>query len=100
MMNELFDNLNNTFSNNVRFGIMTLLMTGDWIEFKQLKQDLSLTDGNLASHISALEKYNYIDIKKEFLANKPRTLYSASFDGRRAFRKHVQTLSKLIEHSN
>ena len=88
--------LNKEFESRVRLGIMSILMVRDWVEFKEIKEILQITDGNLASHATALEKNNYIEVKKEFIGKKPRTTYQASPLGRKAFEDHLAQLEKLI----
>ncbi len=60
---------------------------------------LNVTDGNLASHISALEKNKYIKIKKKFIGKKTNTVYSVTDSGRNAFGSHLAFLEKLIKLS-
>jgi predicted transcriptional regulator len=55
--------LNKEFESRVRLGIMSVLMVNDWVDFNEMKQLLEVTDGNLASHSSALEKSGFIEIK-------------------------------------
>ncbi|PKN96881.1 MAG: transcriptional regulator, partial [Chloroflexi bacterium HGW-Chloroflexi-5] len=38
---------------------MSVLATNDMIDFSSLKEFLNVTDGNLASHIKALEKEKF-----------------------------------------
>ena len=66
--------LNKEFESRVRLGIMSVLMVNDWVDFNEMKQLLEVTDGNLASHSSALEKSNYIEIKKEFVGKNQKHL--------------------------
>ena len=35
---------------------MSVLMVNDWIDFTEIKSLLNITDGNLESHSSALDK--------------------------------------------
>jgi DNA-binding MarR family transcriptional regulator len=98
-VNNLITYLNKAFESRVRLGIMSILMVNDFIDFGSLKEQLQITDGNLASHISALEKLNYIEIKKQFIGKKPNTSYSASVEGRKAFGEHLDALEKLINNS-
>ena len=55
-MKDIITHLNKAFDNRIRLGIMSVLVVNEWVEFNTLKELLELTDGNLASHISALEK--------------------------------------------
>ena len=47
--------LNKVFDNRIRVGIMSALVMNEEISFKDLKDFLDLTDGNLASHLKNLE---------------------------------------------
>lgn len=71
-------------------------MVNDWVEFNEMKQLLEVTDGNLASHSSSLEKSEYIEIKKEFVGKKTKTSYRVTQLGRQAFTEHLQALEKLL----
>jgi DNA-binding HxlR family transcriptional regulator len=52
------------------------------IPFRELKQLLELTDGNLASHLRMMEKKRLISVKKEFNNRKPCTSYSLTPKGK------------------
>ncbi len=76
---------------------MSVLMVNDWVDFSRLKELLEVTDGNLASHISALEKEEYIQVRKAFIGKKPNTSYAISKAGRKAFQEHINALENLIK---
>lgn len=96
----IIDKLNKDFESRVRLGIMSILMVNDWIDFTEMKTLLDITDGNLASHSSALEKAEYIEIKKEFVGKKPKTSYQVTNRGRAAFNEHLNSLEKLMKSNN
>lgn len=98
-MKSIIHNLNKTFENRIRLGIMSTLMVNDELDFNAMKQSLDVTDGNLASHISALENEGYVKVKKAFVGKKPQTTYSVTAAGRRAFSDHLDALEKLIKKS-
>lgn len=79
---------------------MSILMVNDFVDFGRLKEQLQITDGNLASHISALEKLKYIQVRKQFVGKKPNTSYAVSVKGRKAFSEHLDALEKLINNTN
>ncbi len=89
--------LNKAFDSRVRLGIMSILMVNDWVDYKQIKSDLELTDGNLASHINGLEKLEYIEIRKGFIGKKTNTSYKITPLGQQAFTVHINALEKLIK---
>lgn len=76
---------------------MSVLMVNEKVEFSELKEMLELTDGNLASHISALEKIKYVEVVKQFIGKKPNTTYFVSNEGRKAFTEHLNALEALIK---
>ena len=97
-MNNLFDKLNKAFENRVRLQIMSVLMVNEHYDFNALKALLGVTDGNLASHLKALEKEQYITVNKSFLGRKPNTNYEASLKGKKAFNAHLDALEQLIKN--
>ncbi len=98
-MKDLIERLNKAFENRVRLGIMSALMVNDTIDFLELKELLQVTDGNLASHISALEKLDYLAVKKEFAGKKTKTSFTATSLGRKEFNYHLNALEKLVKKS-
>ena len=96
-MNPNIHNLHKAFESRVRLGIMSVLMVNDSVDFNTLKELLSVTDGNLASHAGALEKEGFIHIKKEFQGKKTLTTYSATKTGVKAFEAHLDALEKIIK---
>lgn len=99
-MRNFIENLNKAFESRVRLGIMSILMVNDAVDFGMLKEQLQITDGNLASHLSALEKLKYIQITKQFIGKKPNTSYAALTAGKKAFSDHLDALEQLINKSN
>lgn len=75
---------------------MSVLVANESYDFNSLKELLGATDGNLASHIKALEKEGYITVMKSFVGRKPNTQYIVSKNGREAFIKHLEALENLI----
>jgi DNA-binding MarR family transcriptional regulator len=75
---------------------MSVLTVNSWISFKDVKNILDVTDGNLASHIQALEKISFIEIKKQFIGKKPMTTYKITNIGKKAFEDHINGLEKLL----
>ena len=95
-MKNYIENINKAFESRIRLGIMSILMVNDSIDFATVKEMLNITDGNLASHVTALEKLGYIEVRKQFVGKKPNTTYLATDDGKRAFSDHLSALESLI----
>lgn len=93
----VIDGLNKAFESRIRLGIMSVLMVNDSVDFNTLKETLDVTDGNLASHISALEKLEYVKVKKQFIGKKPNTSYLITRSGRKAFQDHLNALEHLLK---
>jgi DNA-binding MarR family transcriptional regulator len=91
------DTLNKAFESRIRLGIMSILMVNDQVDFTILKDLLDITDGNMASHISGLEKLGYLKVTKQFIGKKPNTSYAVTESGKAAFAEHVKALEKLLQ---
>jgi DNA-binding HxlR family transcriptional regulator len=94
---KIFDQFDKAFENRLRLQIMSVLVSNEYYDFNSLKDLLQVTDGNLASHLKALEKEEYIIVTKSFIGRKPNTQYEASPLGNQAFKKHLEALEKLIK---
>ena len=90
------ENLDKAFESRVRLGIMSVLTASGQSDFNTLKSMLGVSDGNLASHIRALEDFGYIETQKQFIGRKPNTSYSVTDAGRNAFSAHIEALSSLL----
>lgn len=91
------DKLHKAFDSRVRLGIMSILMVNDWVDYKSIKEQLNLTDGNLASHINGLEKIEFIVINKGFIGKKTNTTYKITELGKATFKQHINALENLIK---
>jgi DNA-binding MarR family transcriptional regulator len=92
-----FENLDKVLEHRVRLQIMSVLVTNESYDFNSLKDLLGVTDGNLASHMKALEKEKYVLVNKTFVDRKPNTRYKASEKGKNAFRKHIDAMEAVIK---
>lgn len=96
-MKDLILNINKIFESRIRLGIMSVLMLNESYDFNSLKETLDVTDGNLASHLKALEEKGMIKVNKQFIGRKPNTSYSATEEGITGFRQHLKALENLIK---
>jgi len=95
-MKNILANINKAFESRVRLGIMSVLMVNEHADFISLRDTLEVTDGNLASHLRALEEYGYIVAEKKFINRKPNTSYRITREGEESFRDHIKALEDLI----
>ncbi|MDA3615590.1 winged helix-turn-helix domain-containing protein [Polluticaenibacter yanchengensis] len=91
--------LNKAFDSRIRLGIMSTLMVNDEISYNDLKELLDVTDGNLASHLKALEGLKYIAVFKGFIGRKTNTTYQITKMGEKAFKEHLDMLEKIIQQA-
>jgi DNA-binding HxlR family transcriptional regulator len=96
-MKDLISGLNKVFESRIRLGIMSVLMVNDSYDFNSFKETLDVTDGNLASHLKALEGKKMLKVNKQFIGRKPNTSYSATEEGKQVFRQHLKNLEDLIK---
>ncbi len=96
-MQNPINQLNKLFDSRVRLGIMSALMMNNSINFNELKELLEITDGNLASHIKALEENNILKVEKGFIGRKTNTTYKLTKTGEKAFKEHIEALEKMIK---
>lgn len=95
-MNNPIGNLNKLFDSRVRLGIMSVLSVNAALSFNELKELLEITDGNLASHLKALEERKIIKVEKGFIGRKTNTTYSITKSGQKEFKLHITALEKMI----
>jgi DNA-binding MarR family transcriptional regulator len=84
---------------SVRSKLVSLLIANDELPFKALKDELEVTDGNLSSHLSKLEKECYIKIVKSFEGKRPKTVVHITDKGRKAFLAYIEELKSFIEET-
>jgi DNA-binding HxlR family transcriptional regulator len=96
-MKTILSNFNKAFESRVRLGIMSVLAVSTSMDFTGLKETLAVTDGNLASHLRALEEGGYIIMEKSFINRKPNTNYTITEKGMESFKSHLQALEELIK---
>nr|WP_255494567.1 transcriptional regulator [Sulfurovum sp. bin170] len=79
--------------------MVSLLISNENLPFKALKESLGVTDGNLSSHLSKLEKEEYVVIEKTFEGKRPKTIVHITPKGREAFALYIEALKKFIEEN-
>ncbi len=95
-MKNPIEQLQKVFDSRVRLGIMSALMVNDEVSFNELKELIQVTDGNLASHLKALEENGFIKVNKGFVGRKTNTTYGVTKAGEKAFRQHIDALEQMI----
>ena len=96
-MKNPFENLDKMLEHRLRLQIVSVLAANEAFDFNALKELLATTDGNLATHLKALEREKYISVNKSFVDRKPNTRYKITERGRNAFKKHLDAMEELIK---
>jgi DNA-binding MarR family transcriptional regulator len=80
-----------------RLMIVTLLYAVDRADFLYLLHETGMNKGTLSSHISRLEKEDYIEVVKTYREKVPQTLLLLKEAGRKAFRQYRQNLKIAVD---
>lgn len=80
----------------VRLGILSALAVNASLSFRELKDLLEATDGNLSIHARKLEDATYIRCTKGFEGRVPRTRFRITPSGRRALEDYIAHMEALI----
>jgi DNA-binding HxlR family transcriptional regulator len=82
----------------IRLGIVSALAAAkNPLTFNDLKALLNSTDGNLSVHARKLEEAGYIGCEKSFEGRLPKTEYSLTAAGRKAFSKYLDHMEAIIK---
>ncbi|MEP6757356.1 MAG: transcriptional regulator [Chthonomonadales bacterium] len=90
------DALDEIIHQKARLGIMSTLMALNEADFKLLKETLSLSDGNLSTHLALLEGKGYVTVRKEFKGKRPHTTITPTDAGRKAFQDYLAALEHIV----
>jgi len=79
-----------------RLNIMLYLYVVESADFTFLVYKTGLTRGNLSVHLQKLEQNALIEITKEFINRRPKTLVKLTPLGRNAFETYRKTMLELL----
>ena len=96
---EPFLQLDRVIHEKGRLAIMSMLAASPELSFTELRDALTMTDGNLTTHIRALQEAGYVAVAKSFQNRRPLTTCSLTAAGRRAFSGYLNLLEKIV-HQN
>ena len=89
-------NFDRLIHEHIRLGIVSALAVNASLTFNDLKKLLNTTDGNLSVHARKLEEAKYIACSKSFEGRMPKTEYTLTASGRRAFEKYLDHMEALV----
>jgi DNA-binding MarR family transcriptional regulator len=91
--------LDRLMHDRTRLAIVTALSVNPALSFTELKAITQTTDGNLSVHARKLEEGGYVLCTKGFEGRLPRTEFSLTDAGRRAFKKYLDHMEAIIQHA-
>ena len=80
----------------MRLAIVSALAVNAILTFNELKAILKTTDGNVSVHARKLEEAGYVSCRKSFEGRVPKTEYSLTNAGRKAFDKYIGHMEALV----
>jgi DNA-binding MarR family transcriptional regulator len=92
-------NLDRVMHDRTRLAIVTALSVNPSLSFTELKGITQTTDGNLSVHARKLEDAGYVSCTKGFEGRLPKTEFSLTDAGRRAFKKYLDHMEAIIQHA-
>jgi DNA-binding transcriptional ArsR family regulator len=96
---EPFLQLDRVIHEKVRLAIMSLLAASPQLSFTEMRDTLSMTDGNLTAHMRTLQEAGYVSVTKEFQGRRPLTTYSLTAQGRKAFATYINLLEQIVQQT-
>ena len=92
-MENVMNNTSKVFESHIRIQMIASLSVED-LTYKQI---LGCTDGNMTTHTKKLIQEGFMEVRKEFVNNRPQTTYHLTDEGRTQFEEYVALLNKLVE---
>ena len=91
------DDVDRLIHEPARLKLMALLYVLDSADFTFLMGQTGMTWGNLSTHMSKLEKAEYIEVVKTFKGKRPNTMLRLTDAGREAFNTYRQNMQQLFD---
>ena len=95
-MENVMNNTSKVFESHIIIQMIASLSIED-LTYKQMKEILGCTDGNMTTHTKKLIQEGFMEVRKEFVNNRPQTTYHLTDGGRTQFEEYVALLNKLVE---
>ena len=96
---EPFLQLDRVIHEKGRLAIMSALAASPELSFTELRDLLTMTDGNLTSHMRTLQENGYVSVSKSFQDNRPLTTCSLTAAGKKAFANYIDLLEQVLQQA-
>ena len=100
MNTEPYLQLDRVIHEKRRLAIMSMLAASDELSFTEMRDALGMTDGNLTTHIKALQQEGYVSVAKSYQNRRPLTTCALTVTGRKAFAEYINLLEKIVRQNN
>lgn len=92
-----YGGLDRVIHEKARLGIMTCLLTHpEGLVFTDLKALCDLTDGNLNRHLDVLHEAGLVELRKDNLERRTRTICQVTRLGRSQFLEYLAELERVV----
>lgn len=82
-----------------RLKILSLLAMNEVpMSFNQVLETLKLTKGNLSAHMTKLQESELVEIKKQFVNNKPLTTLECTPKGRDELNSYLKQIQTILQN--
>ena len=89
--------LDRVIHERLRLGMVSALAVNESLTFRDLKEILDTTDGNLSVHARKLEEAGYVSFTKRFEGRVPCTEYRLTDSGREVLEQYLTHMEALIQ---
>ncbi len=96
---DLFLQLDRVIHEKGRLAIMSMLAAAPELSFTELRDALTMTDGNLTTHIRALQEEGFVSVAKTYQNRRPLTTCSLTTEGRKAFAEYINLLEQIVRQN-
>lgn len=96
---EPFLQLDRVIHEKGRLAIMSMLAASAELSFTEMRDALAMTDGNLTTHIKALQQEGYVSVTKSYKDKRPLTTCALTPAGRKAFTGYIDLLEKIVRQN-
>ena len=96
---EPFLKLDRVIHEKGRLAIMSMLAASTELSFTEMRDALGMTDGNLTTHIRALQQEGYVSVAKSYQNRRRLTTCSLTPAGRKAFTEYIDLLEKIVRQN-
>ncbi len=99
MKTKPFLQLDRVIHEKGRLPIVSLLAANAGLSFTELRNELGMTDGNLAMHIKTLQEAGFVSVTKSYANQRPLTTCSLTASGRKAFANYIDLLEQIVRQA-